>query len=137
MRPEVKQTLEKIVYQLDVVKSTLGLLEHRITQNEGNLVEMMNYIRNEDVVYVSYLHLPNLIQQPPMCKQTVKEMDRDAARFMYDPRVYKQEGSPSNAHRPLTSTLNQAPDIYELRKRLEEKMALHGINTYRTAADEK
>ena len=41
------------MYQLDVVKGTLGLLEHRITQNESNLVEMMNFIRNEDVVYVS------------------------------------------------------------------------------------
>lgn len=45
------------MYQLDVVKGTLGLLESRITQNESNLVEMMNFIRNEDVVYVSSFSL--------------------------------------------------------------------------------
>lgn len=51
----MKQTLDKIVYQLDLVKSSMGLLEQRITQNESKLVEMMNFIRFEDVRYVSTL----------------------------------------------------------------------------------
>lgn len=72
-----------------------------------------------------------------MCKQTVKELNPEAARHIYDPRIYQQDGSPTNAHRPVTSTLKQSADIFELRKRLEEKMALHGINTYRTGPEDE
>lgn len=53
LKPEVKQTLDKIVYQLDVVKGALGLLEKRITNNESKLTNVMNFIREEDYVYVS------------------------------------------------------------------------------------
>lgn len=53
LKPEVKQTLEKVMYQLDLVKNTLGLMERRITNSEANLVGVMNYIRQEDINYVS------------------------------------------------------------------------------------
>ena len=51
LRPEVKQTLDKIVYQLDLCKNTLGLLEQRISNNESKLQGVMNYIREEDLNY--------------------------------------------------------------------------------------
>ena len=37
LRPEVKQTLDKVMYQLDLCKNTLGLLERRISTSESNL----------------------------------------------------------------------------------------------------
>ena len=54
LRPEVKQTLDKIVYQLDVCRGTLGLIEKRISNNESKLMDVMNYIRLEDIAYVSF-----------------------------------------------------------------------------------
>ena len=51
LRPEVKQTLDKIIYQMDLCKSTLGLLEQRISRNESQLQGVMNYIREEDLNY--------------------------------------------------------------------------------------
>ena len=45
LRPEVKQALDKIIYQMDLVKGTLGLLEQRITKNEQHLQGVMNFIR--------------------------------------------------------------------------------------------
>lgn len=37
LRPEVKQCLDKVMYQLDLCKNTLGLLENRISTSESNL----------------------------------------------------------------------------------------------------
>ncbi len=37
LRPEVKQCLDKVMYQLDLCKNTLGLLEKRISTSESNL----------------------------------------------------------------------------------------------------
>lgn len=37
LRPEVKTCLDKVMYQLDLCKNTLGLLEKRISSSEGNL----------------------------------------------------------------------------------------------------
>ena len=53
LRPEVKQTLDKVMYQLDLCKNTLGLLERRISTSESNLQAVMDFIRTEDINYVS------------------------------------------------------------------------------------
>ena len=53
LRPEVKQTLDKVMYQLDLCKNTLGLLERRISTSESNLQSVMDCIRTEDINYVS------------------------------------------------------------------------------------
>ena len=53
LRPEVKTCLDKVMYQLDLCKNTLGLLEKRISTSESNLQSVMEFIRNEDINYVS------------------------------------------------------------------------------------
>ena len=53
LRPEVKSCLDKIMYQLDLCKNTLGLLERRISTSESNLQGVMEFIRTEDMSYVS------------------------------------------------------------------------------------
>jgi hypothetical protein len=49
LKPEVKETLDKIVYQLDLIKNTVGLLETRITQNENQLSTVMESIKTDDM----------------------------------------------------------------------------------------
>ena len=53
LRPEVKTCLDKVMYQLDLCKNTLGLLEKRISTSESNLQAVMEFIRTEDINYVS------------------------------------------------------------------------------------
>ena len=53
LKPEVKQTLDKIVYQMDLLRSTIGMIEQRITSNENKLSNVLEYIKTEDLSYVS------------------------------------------------------------------------------------
>ena len=53
LKPEVKQCLDKVMYQLDLCKNTLGLLEKRISNSESNLQSCMEFIRTEDMNHVS------------------------------------------------------------------------------------
>jgi len=53
LKPEVKMTLEKVVYQLELVAKTLQLLEHRVVDSEDKLQTVMNFIKNSDLAYVS------------------------------------------------------------------------------------
>ena len=55
LKPEVKETLDKIVYQLDLCRNTIGLLESRITQNENKLSGVMEFIKTDDLNFVSKL----------------------------------------------------------------------------------
>ena len=55
LKPEVKETLDKIVYQLDLCRNTIGLLESRITSNEDKLHSVMDYFKTEDLNFVSKL----------------------------------------------------------------------------------
>lgn len=61
LKPEVKQTLDKLIYQLDLCRNTLGLLENRITINETRLHEVVDYIKTEDFNYVSLTTQFNLL----------------------------------------------------------------------------
>lgn len=53
LKPEVKQTLEKVVYQLELVAKTLQLMEQRVMDSEDKLQEVMNYIKTNDLEFVS------------------------------------------------------------------------------------
>jgi hypothetical protein len=53
LRPEVKKTLEKIVYQLELVGKTLQLMEQRVMDSEDKLQEVMSFIKSTDLEYVS------------------------------------------------------------------------------------
>jgi len=54
LKPEVKMTLEKVVYQLELVAKTLQLMEQRVADSEDKLQTVMNYIKFSDLEYVSY-----------------------------------------------------------------------------------
>ena len=58
LKPEVKTCLDKVMYQLDLCKNTLGLLERRISTSESNLSAVMDFIRYEDINYVSPFSYP-------------------------------------------------------------------------------
>ena len=53
LKPEVKSTLEKIVYQLELVGKTLQLMETRIINSEDKMQSIMNYIKHNDLEFVS------------------------------------------------------------------------------------
>lgn len=53
LKPEVKQTLDKLIYQLDLCRNTLCLLDTRMTINENRLKEVVDYVKNEDINFVS------------------------------------------------------------------------------------
>ena len=53
LKPEVKATLEKIVYQLELVGKTLQLMEQRVVNSEDKMQMIMNYIKCNDLEYVS------------------------------------------------------------------------------------
>ena len=55
LRPEVKMTLEKIVYQLELVGKTLQMLEQRVIDSEDKLQIVMQFIKSDDIQYVSNL----------------------------------------------------------------------------------
>jgi hypothetical protein len=58
LRPEVKKTLEKIVYQLELVGKTLQLMEQRVMDSEDKLQEVMSFIKTTDLDYK-----PELVNQ--------------------------------------------------------------------------
>ena len=53
LKPEVKQTLDKVVYQLELVAKTLQLMEQRVIDSEDKLQEVMTFIKHNDLSYVS------------------------------------------------------------------------------------
>jgi len=40
---------------LDLCRNTVALLENRISSNESRLQEIVDFIKDEDISYVSYL----------------------------------------------------------------------------------
>ena len=53
LKPEVKSTLEKVIYQLELVAKTLQLLESRIMDSEDKLQDIMTFIKTSDLDFVS------------------------------------------------------------------------------------
>lgn len=53
LRPEAKRTLEKIVYQLELCGKTLQMLESRVAKSEDKLYDVLNWIKHNDIEYVS------------------------------------------------------------------------------------
>ena len=72
LKPEVKQCLDKLIYQLDLCRNTVGLLEQRISSNENRLHEIVDYIKNEDISYVSTIESLNVLQRPMIVKEVLK-----------------------------------------------------------------
>ena len=71
LRPEVKQCLDKVMYQLDLCKNTLGLLDKRISNSELNLQAVMEFIRTEDINYVSPIHCYLTLATNGACLETL------------------------------------------------------------------
>ena len=61
LRPEVKMCLDKIIYQLDLCRNTLGLIEKRISNSENSLLGVVEFIKHEDITYVSKYNPNDLI----------------------------------------------------------------------------
>ena len=57
LKPEVKLTLEKVVYQLELVAKTLQLMETRVMDSEDKLQQIMTYIKFSDLEFVSTFYL--------------------------------------------------------------------------------
>jgi hypothetical protein len=55
LKPEVKMTLEKVVYQLELVAKTLQLMEQRVMDSEDKLQMIMTHIKNNDLDFVSII----------------------------------------------------------------------------------
>lgn len=129
LRPEVKQALDKIIYQMDLVKGTLGLLEQRITKNEQHLQGVMNFIRQEDLNY-----------KPTVAKVVVEEAGSpEKSEHLYHPAQYKMMEPPleDDAHRPLHSAVtgsvrDQEYDLEELRRKLEKRMEYQLVSNIQT-----
>jgi hypothetical protein len=60
LKPEVQTTLDKIFSQVELVSNTLTLLEKRLIFSEDRMMEVMNYIKDNDVV-----HRPKIVQGYP------------------------------------------------------------------------
>lgn len=44
-------TLDKIIYQMELCRNTLSMIENRVQVSEGRLAEMMEFIKNQDLNY--------------------------------------------------------------------------------------
>ena len=53
LKPEVKETLSKIVNEIELVNSTLLLLAQRVAYSEDKMGEVLNYIKDNDLSFVS------------------------------------------------------------------------------------
>jgi hypothetical protein len=51
LKPEVKATLDKIVYQVELVSKTLQLLENRVAMNEDRMTEVVDYVKYNDLSF--------------------------------------------------------------------------------------
>lgn len=51
LRPEVKQTIDTVMYELEMITKTLHVLESRIGNSESKLQMVMNHIKNEDLQF--------------------------------------------------------------------------------------
>lgn len=83
LKPEVKMTLEKVVYQLELVAKTLQLMEQRVIDSEDKLQTIMTHIKNNDLDFVSNF-LPLTIFQEPKIVNQVLQMNK-----------YNESGSPA------------------------------------------
>lgn len=60
LKPEVQTTLDKIFSQVELVSNTLTLLEKRLIFSEDRMMDVMNYIKDNDVI-----HRPKIVQGYP------------------------------------------------------------------------
>lgn len=60
LKPEVQTTLDKIFSQVELVSGTLALLDKRLQFSENKMMEVMDFIKDQDVS-----HKPRLISGYP------------------------------------------------------------------------
>ncbi len=77
LKPEVKQTLDKLIYQLDLCRNTLNLIETRMTMNENRLKEVVDFVKNEDINFVSDKVLNHSSLETNDCKSSSKSLGGD------------------------------------------------------------
>ena len=125
LKPEVKQTLDKLIYQLDLCRNTLSLLENRITINEGRLHDVVDYIKTEDFNYVSIVNFCHFeIQKPHIVREVIKTTEEFGQLKTDEP------------HKKLSSSVG-THNLTELRRKLEERMLLKINEQNRTITAEK
>ncbi len=76
LKPEVKQTLDKLIYQLDLCRNTLNLLETRMTMNENRLKEVVDFVKNEDINFVSAILRLSFLETHD-CESSYKSLGGD------------------------------------------------------------
>lgn len=154
LKPEVKQCLDKVMYQLDLCKNTLGLLENRISTSESNLQSVMNFIRTEDINYKPHLAQAVVavndspekaahLYHPHLYKETVSANEALLNTYSQKPVADSQQQHTVMEHRTVTHALLTDPlvqplsapmntggyDLMELRKKLEQRMEYSKVTT--------
>jgi len=51
LRPEVKQTIDTVMYELEMINKTLLVLQSRICHSEDKLKMVSSQIRDEDIEF--------------------------------------------------------------------------------------
>ena len=98
----MKTTLEKVVYQLELVAKTLQLMEQRVVDSEDKLQDMMTYIKMQDLEYVStvikltYFIVTTYCQHSPLHEQVRRDQWSPAS----EPSQPRQEVWCASSRRP-------------------------------------
>ena len=98
LRPEVKATLEKVVYQLELIGKTLLLLEQRIVDSEDKLQDVMQFIKESDLEY-----------QPQIINQvlSMNRFDENTGELLKGESPVKQFGTPLPGDPSIHNTIQQ------------------------------
>lgn len=101
----MKKTLEKIVYQLELVGKTLQLMEQRVMDSEDKLQEVMAYIKSSDLEFK-----PSLVNQV----LSMNRYDEITGQRLQTESPKKDFGVPLPGEPSLAFTLekNKLADIY-------------------------
>ncbi len=51
LRPEVKATIDKVMYELELITKTMCVMETRIASSENKLQNVLRYIREDDLQF--------------------------------------------------------------------------------------
>lgn len=119
LKPEVKLTLEKVVYQLELVAKTLQLMEQRVMNSEDKLQEVMDYIKHNDLDFVSllYLFIYIFLQQPTVINRvlSMNKYDEITGNPIHGDSPQKSFGLPLPGDPSIMYTMqkNQLPNLHE------------------------
>ena len=127
LRPEVKQTLEKVVYQLELVSKTLQLMEARVMDSEDKLQTIMTYIKHNDLSFQ-----PKTVNQTMSLNRfdevTGKQLDGDSPK--------KTFGEPVPGDHSLTKMV-EANQLRELETQFRKTELGSQFNTGKFETDQQ